>query len=289
MKLPGSFNLVQCKQCGLLYLNPRPTAEEMEHYYPKEYLPYTVAQQGEQSWLAYIDHCYGHWKRLRAVEDRYSQGGHLLDVGCATGDFLQVMHRSGRWDVRGVDTSLEATQYARERYGLDVFTGEVSEAGYADGYFDVVTMWHVIEHVHDPKGTLAELHRIMKPGGLLVVSTPNLRSWDARIFGRYWVGLDAPRHLFVFSPATLQHLLQRAGFRTDQIRSFSLFYRPFARSMQFWLDERLHNEQLKRALFAVIHSRILRLLTLPYFTLLGRFNRTTGMTVIATKEDSPAQ
>jgi 2-polyprenyl-3-methyl-5-hydroxy-6-metoxy-1,4-benzoquinol methylase len=169
-----------------------------------------------------------------------------------------------------------------------VFTGEVSDAGYADGYFDVVTMWHVIEHVHDPKGTLAELHRIMKPGGLLVISTPNLWSWDARGFGRYWVGLDAPRHLYVFSPATLEHLLQQVGFQMERIRSFSLFYRPFARSMQFWLDERLENEQLKRALFTIIHSRMLRLLTLPYFTVLGRFNKTSGMTAFVTRQDAHA-
>jgi 2-polyprenyl-3-methyl-5-hydroxy-6-metoxy-1,4-benzoquinol methylase len=286
MKLPGTFHLVRCRQCGLLYLNPRPSAEELAYYYPQEYPPYTIAQQRERSWVAYVDYCYGHWKLVGAVEGTHSQGGRLLDVGCAAGDFLHVMNRTGRWEVHGVDTCPKATQYARERYGLDVFTGEVAEAGYPDGYFDVVTMWHVIEHVHDPRGTLAELHRIMKPAGLLIIGTPNLWSWDARIFGRHWLGLDAPRHLYVFSPATLQNLLQQVGFRTDKIRSFSQFYRPFARSMQFWLDERLHNERLKRALFTIIHLRIFRLLTLPYFTVMGRFNKTSGMTVWATRQDT---
>jgi len=286
LKLPGSFHLVRCRQCGLLYLNPRPTPEEMKFYYPTDYAPYSIAPEDEYSRITRLDRSYGYWKRARAVIAARPQGGRLLDIGCATGNFLHMVRRLGPWEVYGLDISPEAAEYARQRFGLDIFIGEVAQACYPSAYFDAVTLWDVIEHVHDPKGTLVEIHRILKPGGLLLISTPNLWSWDARIFGRYWVGLDAPRHLFIFSPATLQKLLQKTGFRMDKMRSFTLFYKPFARSIEFWLDEKLGNQKLKKSLLTLLHSRLPRLLTLPYFTLLGHFNKTTAMTIFATREDA---
>jgi len=286
MKLPGAFRLVRCKQCGLLYINPRPTREEIKYYYPREYGPYNITPQDEPSWITRLDHSYGYWKRARLVKAAHPQGGRILDVGCAMGNFLQMMTRFGSWELYGLDISAGATQYARERYGLSVFTGELAEAGYPDSYFDVVTMWDVMEHVHDPASTLTEVHRILKPGGLFLLRVPNVDTWDARLFGPYWVGYDAPRHLFVFSPATLRSLLRKAGFQVHKMRSLILGYPPFALSVQFWLDEKLQNERLKRALLAFNHSRVPRLLTRPLFALLRYFNTTFAMTVFATKEET---
>jgi len=285
MKLPGTFRLVRCRQCGLVYLNPRPTPKEMITFYPQEYDPYATAPQDEPSSISRLDRSYGDWKRVRAVMAARPQGQRLLDLGCATGNFLHMMQRSSQWQVKGVDPSPEATRYARERRGLDVFTGELTEARYPDGYFDVVTLWQVIEHLHDPKGTLSEIRRILKPGGLLLISTPNLQSWDARLFGRYWAGLDAPRHLYVFSSQTLGRLLNATGFRVDGMYNLNQYYSPFARSMQFWLDEHLGNEPLRRALIAGVRSRVARLVTLPAFALLSSFNRTFALTIFANRNE----
>jgi SAM-dependent methyltransferase len=288
MKLPGSFRLVRCRQCGLFYLNPRPTPEEMGSYYPQEYIPYAVAQEHGRTRMHYLNRSYGNQKRARAIGALRPQGGKLLDVGCASGEFLHIMGQVGIWEVEGLDISRDATQVARERYGLRVFIGELETAAYPTAFFDVVTLWDVIEHLHDPKGTLDEVQRILKPGGLLVMSTPNLQSWDARLFGPYWAGLDAPRHLFVFSPVTVSTLLGKAGFRIESIRSLSTAYSPFARSTQFWLEDRLHSEKTRGPLLTLVGSRGARALTWPFFFLLQLLNKTFAMTVFAVKKAAGA-
>lgn len=275
MRLPGTFSLVRCQQCGLVYLNPRPTMKEIGHYYPEEYGPYKVTRENQQSWTALLDHSYGYWKRARLVNAAYPQGGHILDVGCASGDFLHMMERMDHWEVHGVEVSAEASRYGRECYGLEIDTGELADAHYPDARFDVITIWDVLEHVHDPTGTLSEMHRILKPDGLAIIRVPNLNTWDARLFGPYWVGLDAPRHLYVFSAETLTALLHKTGFQVRQLRSVMLGYLPFALSVQFWLDEKLHNRYMKEALLALNRSWLPRVLTRPFFTLLGYVNHPT--------------
>jgi SAM-dependent methyltransferase len=288
LKLPGSFHLVRCRQCGLLYLNPRPTPEEITYYYPQEYEPYNVTPEDEPSWITRLDHSYGYWRRARLVSKAHPQGGRILDVGCATGNFLHMMTRFGSWELHGLDISEAGTAYARERYGINAFTGELADASYPDSYFDVVTMWDVMEHVHDPTATLTEVHRILKAGGLLLIRVPNVDTWDARLFGPFWVGYDAPRHLYIFSPQTLGKFLDNTGFRMSKMRSWLLGYPPFALSVQFWLDEKLDNGTLKRALLALNRSRLPRLLSRPFFTLLSYSNSTFAMTVLANKQSAKA-
>ena len=284
MKLPGTFRLVRCQQCGLLYLNPRPSQEEIGYYYPEEYEPYTVTPQDEPSWINRLDRSFGYWKRARLLSAARVDSGRILDVGCATGNFLNMMSHFGSWDLYGVDISATGVEYACQRYGINATVGELSDAHYEDGFFDVVTMWDVLEHVHDPTATLAEVRRILKPDGLLLVRVPNSATWDAKLFGRFWVGYDAPRHLYIYSPPTLTRFLEDAGFRIRRMRSDILGYAPFALSVQFWLDEKLREGPLKRALLAFNRSRVPRLLTRPPFAVLGYFNVTFAMTVFATND-----
>jgi 2-polyprenyl-3-methyl-5-hydroxy-6-metoxy-1,4-benzoquinol methylase len=284
MGLPGSFRLVRCRQCGLMYVNPRPTFEEMGKYYPEEYGPYRVPKENQSSWIAQLDHSYGYWKRARLIQAAYPTGGRILDVGCATGEFLRMLGRVGPWEAHGTEVSPDAAKYARECHGLDVCSGELADAHYPDSHFDVITIWDVLEHVHDPTSTLAEINRILKPGGLAVVRVPDVSSWDARLFGRHWVGLDAPRHIYVFSVETLSALLRKTGFETRSLRHVMLGYLPFALSVQFYLDDRMANCWARRALLALNHSWLPRLLTRPLFTLLGYSNLPTfAVAALATK------
>jgi len=282
IKLPGSFRLVRCRQCGLLYLNPRPSPGEIKVFYPPEYDPYTIAPEDEPSRIKRLEREYGFWKRARLVNAARPQGGRILDIGCATGHFLSTLRRLGPWEVCGLDISAEATDYARKRYAMEVFTGELAQAQYPSGHFDVVTLWDVLEHVHDPRDTLTEIHRILKPGGLLLVRVPNAATWDARLFGPCWVGYDAPRHLYVFTPATLRRYLEKSSFRINSMRTFLVSYPPFALSVQFWLDEHVQDGALKKALAAVNRSWIPRLATLPASTVLGYLNNTFITTAFAT-------
>jgi 2-polyprenyl-3-methyl-5-hydroxy-6-metoxy-1,4-benzoquinol methylase len=142
----------------------------------------------------------------------------VLDLGCATGLFLHELCQGGQWQGIGLDINEGALAAAR-RQAVDVLCGEASDLGLRSGFFDMVTMWDVIEHVPDPIGALAEVYRILRPGGVLLLSTVNGESWQARLWGRHWVGWDVPRHLQVFSSQTLCRLLENTGF--EVVRRFS--------------------------------------------------------------------
>jgi SAM-dependent methyltransferase len=175
----------------------------MGDYYPPGYREYRAAID-EPSRRRYQE------DKLHKVQ-AHRQGGSLLDVGCADGLFLHLAQSAG-WEVRGVEMAESSAAYARETYQLDVLPGDLRHANFPDQYFDVITFWHVLEHLHDPLGELHEAYRVLKPEGLLVVDVPNIASWQANFFGADWRALDVPRHLYHFSPDTLKAMLARAGF-----------------------------------------------------------------------------
>jgi SAM-dependent methyltransferase len=166
----------------------------------------------ELSFLRRMSVNYGLHKRCRLVL-AYRARGRLLDVGCGSGQFLDAMRRQPGWSVVGVDTSPTAVSTAREMLGLEVYLSDLNNAPLSPASFDVVTMWDVLEHLHDPVGALSKIKTLLKPDGVLLVRTPSLDSWDAALFGRCWAGLDPPRHLVVFSRYTLYYTLQQGGFK----------------------------------------------------------------------------
>ena len=278
--IEGTFPLVRCRHCGLIYLNPRPGPDDMARYYPSDYIAYYNAIEDEPSFLRRLDRRYGLHKRCREVIRRAGGPGRLLDVGCATGVFLEGMRQRG-WTVAGVELNAEAARYARERSGLEVFVGELEEAGYPDASFDVVTLWDVLEHVRDPRETLEEIARILRAGGLLVLSLPNPDCLEARLFGPYWAGWDVPRHLYIFSRSVLEQLLAETGFQIQEVSSFTGRYHAFVLSTQLWLAERLANQRWQRLILGAMRSWPTRLLTLPWYAMAGRWNLSSYMTVFA--------
>jgi ubiquinone/menaquinone biosynthesis C-methylase UbiE len=227
--------LVKCNRCGLIYQNPRPTIDDIGVHYPPEYDSYnTVPNRVKNSWLMSKAIQYGINKRCRIVQEN-RKGGSILDIGCATGEFLNGMRRYPTWETYGVEISPFASSVARERFGLEVFTGILEEAAYPDEFFDAITLWDVFEHLHDPTNTLREIYRILKPEGVLIIRVPNVNSWDASIFGQYWAGLDAPRHLFVFTPTTLSELLTKCGFKIKRTECRIGSYPTFVLSLRFWM------------------------------------------------------
>jgi 2-polyprenyl-3-methyl-5-hydroxy-6-metoxy-1,4-benzoquinol methylase len=136
--------------------------------------------------------------------------GHLLDIGCGSGMLLKGMHHLG-WQVEGVDFDAEAVRNARAK-GLRVHLGSLAEQNFPDDTFDAVTMSHLIEHVSDPVALLRECYRILKPGGHLVIVTPNANSWGHRLYGADWRGLEPPRHIHIFANGPLKSVLREAGF-----------------------------------------------------------------------------
>jgi len=278
------FSIVQCQRCGLLFLNPRPTPQEMGRFYPySQYKDeFTPAIEDEPSAVVRFNRLY-HMERICRSVERVKREGQLLDVGCATGNFLERMRRRGNWQACGVEVNAEAAQYARDRFGLDVFTGELSAAGYADRSFDVVTLWNVLEHLHSPLDTLREVRRLLKDDGALILSVPNAAGLDARIFGRHWIGLDMPRHLYGLTPTTLRSTLGRAGLEVSAIRFITGSYHSFTASLCLAVANSSLPEPSKAALGRVIRSLPAHVLWLPYLRVTEWLRRGAILTVYARK------
>jgi SAM-dependent methyltransferase len=278
--IAGHFALVRCNDCGVYYLNPRPTQDSIEAYYPTNYDPFARQTVQQLPLLRRLSVQYGLRKRCHFIRT-YKAQGRLLDIGCATGQFLAEMRRYPGWQVYGVEPGREAAQFAQHTLGLDVHEGELASAAYPDAYFDAVTMWDVLEHLHEPRDVLSEIARILKPDGVLALRTPSLGSWDARVFGPYWAGLDSPRHLAIFSRDTSVALLGYTGFTLRKMSTGGGSYFINLISLRFWLDETLSDGLIRRTILGLAGSSLTRLaLALP-LTILDRCGLGSEMMIIA--------
>jgi len=187
----------------------------------------------------------------------YVAGGRVLDVGCGNGNHLYSLRELG-WQVVGVEPDAEAARYARMELGLDVRPTTLEEAGLATESVDVALMLHVLEHVPDPLRTLHEVHRILKPGGYLMVETPDVAGWPARLFRSWWFHLDAPRHLYLFTSHTLSALLHAAGFRRIEL-AHVVVTSGVTGSLQYLWNARTGDPRGNR----IRHSRVLAGLCRP--------------------------
>lgn len=183
---------------------------------------------------------------LRFMTLAHEPAGKLLDVGCGGGRFLNRMKKRG-WNVEGIDFDVQTTNKVTARYGIKTHVGDLAQCALPASSFDVITMSQTVEHLYDPNATLRESLRILKPGGLLVMTTPNVRSIGTSEFGVSWRGWEAPRHLHLFSVESLQRLMQRAGFEVTEACTYSagsaVVYRVSRANQQTqtdkltWLDE----------------------------------------------------
>ncbi len=271
--IEGEFYLVRCANCGLVYQNPRPDVAEIARFYPSEYEPY-VAANDAASIIQKRALDFGMDRRCRLIR-HWIPAGRLLDVGCSSGLVLNRMRHYGDWELTGVELNEAVAQQARQQFNLDVFAGQLAEAAFPDAHFDVVTLWDVLEHLHDPRAALQEIRRILKPGGIVIIRTPQLESLDGWLFGNYWIGLDAPRHLYIFPRPVMTRMLNLAGFEIIQQKCWGGYF-GFVYSMDFWL--RARGKRLDKR---IEHSLVLRAATLPLFWAIDRLGRGTSITIVA--------
>ncbi len=213
------FAVVRCEHCGTTYTNPRPSAETIDQFYPSDYRPHRRPRKMGQAKTA-----RPLWSRLfgRPCNERrgtlpWQGSGRLLDFGCGGGGFLKRMADQG-WQVIGLDAAVGAVRRVQEELGLQALVGTLPHADLAPCSFDVITMWHSLEHVHEPLEILREAFQLLAPGGKLVVATPNIESLPYYWFGPSWFGLDLPRHLTHFTPKSLRSILEASGFRVENVR-----------------------------------------------------------------------
>ncbi|MCE7984234.1 MAG: class I SAM-dependent methyltransferase [Caldilinea sp. CFX5] len=285
-RLNVKTTLVRCRQCGLVYQNPRPTLAEMGQHYPPEYESYTdQTVQTKRNWLLQKAVQHGTNKRCRFVT-KHKPAGKLLDIGCAMGGFLLGMRDQGGWTLSGVEVNQAVAAAARERHGLDVFAGTLEEANFPTAAFDVVTLWDVFEHLHDPYHALTEIHRILRPDGIVVIRVPNLASWDAKLFGPTWAGLDSPRHLYLLTPETLTAFLTKAGFAVVEHSCAIGSYVTFVLSIRFWLTARGVSAKTKALLMKLLYHPVARLLSAPLFYLVSMTRRGPLLVTVARKVEA---
>lgn len=242
--LGGDFAVVRCTSCDLVITNARPTMDSLGYFYPKDYSPYDPEEAHRFSW----------WQRLleqSALRCRYGYpqqpvnlmtrmlskiamhkfrtrrkrhewfpfrpDGKLLDVGCGGGVFMERMRDFG-WDVCGLELAADVAQRVERRTGITVHIGTLPHHNLKPDSFDAVTLWHVLEHVPNPRQILKSAAELLRPKGLLVIELPNIESWSFAEFGPHWYGLELPRHFQHFSPTTLTAMLPTGAFRNLEIQ-----------------------------------------------------------------------
>lgn len=234
LNLPGSWNLMKCENCGLLFIDPQPVWEELSAHYPKEYHAYLR----KDSRITDLLREFGLRKRVKSILRRTSvQKGSLLDVGCATGDFLQAFRAISDWDVIGLEIVPEAVSAARAK-GLSIIEKDLADASLEGGSFDVITLWDVLEHMPDPARILQICYGLLKPGGTLVLKCPDPAGKEAKLFEESWIGFEAPQHLFGFPKPVLFSKLKEIGFEPVNITQTGSDYSTFFVSLGHWLNKR---------------------------------------------------
>jgi SAM-dependent methyltransferase len=224
------FNVVECRRCGLLYVNPRPAPEEMGRFYPETY-----------SWKETLEADSFLTRSVRGLEKGYRyhllkneaskalkntgrNAGRVLDIGCGTGDRLDVWRSKG-FEAYGVETSRSA-DYARDHLKLNVVRGDLFSARFPDQFFDLVMLYNVLEHTHNPTAICEEVRRILRENGFLIIQVPNKDSLQSKIFGKRWAAFDVPRDLYYFNIKTLRDLLEKIGYRVFKADDFMNWWHP---------------------------------------------------------------
>lgn len=281
--LPGEFPIVRCRQCRLIYVTPRPSQAEIGRYYPSGYGPYKRAIEDEDWGVL-------RWLRRRKLKVRLRhvrqitglQQGRLLDVGCATGLFPHEAELQG-WQAEGIETNPGAVKYARDRFDLAIHQGALTALDLPESHYDVITFQDVIEHTFSPSSVLRKTYRLLRPGGWVILTIPNIESWDALLFGPYWNGFDVPRHLYAFSWSVMERMLEATDFESVGHRCYFSGYFTFRTSLHRWLQGRWPQARWRVWLERIIYLPGIRFPLEPIFWLADRIERGPAVTFWARK------
>lgn len=242
------YSIARCRQCGLWYVNPQPTAEELSEFYAQY-------DDGEQ-WRSGEEHFN---RGVRRAILRAKRAGAVLDIGCGSGNFLRCMRAAG-FSVSGIEPSGTGSEYAREAHGIEIHHGMIEDylAAHADQRFDVITLLNVLEHLRDPAQILLQLRQALAPNGVIAIVVPDARFHD--FLGRlrrgigfadpYWLnrptsflsGFKLPDHLCSFQPRTIKSLLQKCGFHVVALQNAPVvfnarFGRDFSKLLLRWASQ----------------------------------------------------
>lgn len=298
----GSARIVRCEDCGHVYQSPRPTRDTISHCYTADYGPHThklsplqesdhlSAPPQTSRWyltpavrsIPGIKSLY-HWLSAGSeapVPSPPIQGAMALEVGCGSGGYLQRLREAG-WQVEGIEFADEPATRCRE-LGFRVHTTGIEDADLRPEAYDIVVAWMVIEHLHDPGSVLEQMNRLLRPGGILMISVPNIDCWELRVLGRFNFILNEPTHLQHFSVASIERLLAASGFEIECIEYQKNVYNIVG-SIGIWLKSRFPNRNWGNRLLAFCDNPSMwgRLALAPLAKLIAAIRQSGRITIIA--------
>lgn len=200
------FTIKKCKKCKVFFTNHFISNEELKLHYSNHYYSKDLSRLKG----FFEDFIPLRWLQRKSNVERFKPAGKILDIGCGNGKFLLSLKKD-KWEIHGVELTEESAKLALQQ-SVKVHIGDILKLDLFDEYFDVITMWHVFEHIRDPQTLLRKIYSWLKRDGLLVIAVPNIDSLQAKIFYKCWYHLDMPRHFFHYSPESLNHLLRKNHF-----------------------------------------------------------------------------
>jgi SAM-dependent methyltransferase len=228
----GPHCLFACPSCQVAFLFPQPAPQQLESLYDEQYYG-----RDRKKFAGAIEAAITALTRLKwnGVRPWLGESGRLLDIGCGRGTLVQLARAAG-FEAYGLERHYPGTPPVPY-----VLYQDLAECAFPAGHFQVVVLWHVLEHLSDPMATLQEIRRVLAPGGCLSVAVPNFGGAQARASGAHWFHLDLPRHFWHFSPPALEALLERSGFHITRRETFSFEYDWFG-TLQSWMNRLANNE-----------------------------------------------
>ena len=219
-----TFAIEQCNSCGFKYTNPRPDENKLGDYYKSEnYVSHSNTKKGFINSAYQLVRKYTLIKKLQLIS-HYHKTGKILDIGCGTGEFLKLF-KDAKWQTAGIEPDPDALKMAVKNYDLDI-KQEVEIKNLETASFDIITMWHVLEHVPKLNERIEDLKRLIKPNGIIVIAVPNCTSLDAKIYKEHWAAYDLPRHLYHFSPKDIDTIFKNHDLKVFRVLPmiFDSFY-----------------------------------------------------------------
>ena len=217
------FTISKCSKCGFLFTNPRPNKTDIDRYYESEdYISHTNTRKGFFNKIYHLIKGIALRQKIGLINSLIPPGKKILDIGCGTGSFLNAIRENG-WESIGMEPNKRARDEAKN-YGLEVFE-EINQEKFVNNSFSIITMWHVLEHVHDLNKRVKEIYNLLADKGFALIALPNHTSYDSKHYNESWAAYDVPRHLYHFSPENVKTLfLQHNLFH---VKSFPMKFDAF--------------------------------------------------------------